>query len=243
MYKVTIFDSNKHANHTLKEIIDQVDGFHVIAEASNGNEALEILRVQRPHLAFIDLQLPDISGLELLQIIFKENLPTMVVIISHHAEFAYVQKALLYSAIGYCLKPYSKNDVLEYFEKTKYLLENAVINSWRVNSYHTGNEFVDKMLDYINANYKQDISVQELAALCHINYNYAGQLFRQETGETINKFLMRIRMDKASDLLKNTAMSIADVATETGYKDYFYFAKIFKKHWGITPSEYRTENA
>jgi len=188
------------------------------------------------------VHLPGMSGLELLQAASEERLPTLILMISSYAEFAYAQKAIMYNAIGYCLKPFSKSELFDYLEKAVSILSNNCSNNLHSNSYHTGNEMVDKMLDYIHQNFQKDLSVQELADLCHINYNYAGQLFRHETGETINNFLMRIRMDKASELLRNTTLSIADVAAETGYRDYFYFAKIFKRHWGTTPSIFRSSN-
>jgi len=242
MYKMAIIDGSQLAINSLKQTLQDHPLFETISEAPDGTSGLGLLRRERPHLALVEINLQGISGLELLQAAAEENLPTLIIVTSNNAEFAYAQKAIFYNAVGYCLKPYSKTELYEYLEKAASILSNNGTNNYSLRSYHTGNEMVDKMLDYIHQNYTKDLSVQELADLCHINYNYAGQLFRHETGETINNFLMRIRMDKASELLRNTALSIADVAAETGYRDYFYFAKIFKKHWGTTPSIFRSSN-
>ena len=242
MYKMAIIDGSEFAINNLKVNLQDQTWFEVTKEANDGISGLDLLRKERPHMACVEVHLPGMSGLELLQAASEEKLPTLILMISSCAEFTYAQKAIMYNAIGYCLKPFSKSEISDYLEKAVSILSKNISNNLHAYSYHTGNEIVDKMLDYIHLNYQKDLSVQELADLCYINYNYAGQLFRQETGETINNFLMRIRMDKASELLRNTTLSIADVAAETGYRDYFYFAKIFKKHWGTTPSIYRSSN-
>jgi len=242
MYKMAIIDGSRFAINSLNEILKEQTWFEGTSEAHDGISGIELLRKERPHLAFVEVHLPDMGGLELLKAATEEKLPTLIIMISSYAEFAYAQKAIIYNAIGYCLKPFSKSELYDCLEKAAAILSTNGSNNLHPHSYHTGNEMVDKMLDYIHHNYQKDLSVQELADLCHINYNYAGQLFRHETGETINNFLMRIRMDKASELLRNTSLSIADVAAETGYRDYFYFAKIFKKHWGTTPSIFRSSN-
>ena len=98
------------------------------------------------------------------------------------------------------------------------------------------------MIDYINSHYMEDISIQTLADLCSINPNYAGQLFKQKMNQTFNSSLSNFRIQKAEKLLVDTDMPIALVAASVGYQDYFYFAKVFKKLTGSTPSSYRHED-
>lgn len=102
--------------------------------------------------------------------------------------------------------------------------------------------FVSAMIDYINSHYMEDISIQTLADLCSINPNYAGQLFKQKINQTFNSYLSNFRIQKAEKLLVDTDMPIALVAASVGYQDYFYFAKVFKKLTGSTPSSYRHED-
>ncbi|MCL2571336.1 MAG: AraC family transcriptional regulator [Defluviitaleaceae bacterium] len=238
MYKMAIIDGSEYAINSLKEALEGQTWY----VAKDGIKGLELIRSERPHLAFVEVHLEGIGGLEILQAVAQEKLSTLIIMVSSHAEFAYAQKALMYNAIGYCLKPYAKSELMDYLEKAVSMLGKNGTSQWHPGNIQTGNDMVDKMLDYIHSNYQNDLSVQELADLCHINYNYAGQLFRQETGETINNYLLRIRMDKASELLRTTTLSIADIAAQAGYRDYFYFAKIFKKYWGAPPSVYRSEN-
>lgn len=97
------------------------------------------------------------------------------------------------------------------------------------------------MLDYMAAHYCEDISIQILADLCYINPNYASQLFRQETGITFSSHLTNLRIQRAVHLLATTDMAVFLVASHVGYRDYFYFAKVFKKITGTTPTAYRKE--
>lgn len=95
------------------------------------------------------------------------------------------------------------------------------------------------MLEYISGHYTEDISIQLLADLTCITPNYASQLFKEETGFTFSNYLTSLRIHRASALLRSTDMQIFMVANQVGYKDYFYFAKVFKKLTGYTPSVYR----
>lgn len=101
------------------------------------------------------------------------------------------------------------------------------------------NRMVQKMTDYLKTHYQKDISLQDLADLCNVNTNYAGNLFKSETGEPFIKYLTRLRMERAEILLKSTEGTVAEIAAMVGYNDYFYFAKVFKKYAGMTPTEYR----
>lgn len=97
------------------------------------------------------------------------------------------------------------------------------------------------MLDYMNTHYSEDISIQTLADLCYINPNYASQLFKQETGSTFSSYLTNLRIQRAIQLLTSTDMAVFLIASHVGYRDYFYFAKVFKKITGTTPTAYRKE--
>ena len=102
------------------------------------------------------------------------------------------------------------------------------------------NPTVQKMLDYLMTHYHKDISLQDLADLCGINTGYAGQLIKNETGENFSKYLTRIRMEQAEKLLLTTDVTVGEIARMVGYNDYFYFAKVFKKQAGMTPSAFRS---
>ena len=253
MYKAIIIDDEKWVIKSLIATIKGQEFFTIIGEAYDEISGLEMIRNQKPDLAFIDVRIPGMSGLEVLKAAMQEELPTLFIVISGHAEFAYAQKAILYNAIGYCLKPFSKSELFDAMEKAYTLIEEhkkAVppiqenpAKEEPVVPVMVNNKMVQKMLEFIHQNYCNDISVQNLADLCNINQNYASQLFSQEVGDTFSTYLTNLRINRSIQLLKTTDLSVAQIASTVGYRDYFYFAKVFKKITGITPTVYRNTSA
>lgn len=103
--------------------IEDQNYFEIVGEFYDGVSALSYIQEHKPDLAFIDVQLPGMNGLEVLQAAKQENLSTLFIVISGHAEFAYAQKALFHNAISYCLKPFSRNELMDSMQKAYQLLE------------------------------------------------------------------------------------------------------------------------
>lgn len=250
MYQAIIVDDEKWVVKSLTATLDAMqvmEQFHIVAELYDGLSAIRYIKEQQPDLAFVDVRLPGMSGLEILQEANRLSLKTLFIVISGHAEFAYAQKAMLHNAIGYCLKPFSRSELSDSVQKALTILEKrnepapVTETAPSVQVLSRGN-FVSAMIDYINSHYMEDISIQTLADLCSINPNYAGQLFKQKMNQTFSSYLSNFRIQKAEKLLVDTDMPIALVAASVGYQDYFYFAKVFKKLTSSTPSSYRHED-
>ncbi len=96
---------------------------------------------------------------------------------------------------------------------------------------------VRQVCEYINENYGQDFSLQDLAGLVNLSPFHFSRVFSQETGMTPHAYLIQVRVKKAQrDLLKG--MPIADVAYGAGFTDQSHFTRFFKKIVGITPGRY-----
>lgn len=102
--------------------------------------------------------------------------------------------------------------------------------------------FVRKTVAYIESDLSGDLSLGALAALLNINASYLSTLFHKETGKTVTEFVNEKRMELASRLLRTTQLQIQTIAQHCGMSDVNYFSKIFKKHYGVTPRQYREEN-
>ncbi|MCD9026121.1 response regulator transcription factor [Cohnella silvisoli] len=96
-----------------------------------------------------------------------------------------------------------------------------------------------KIVDYIDAHYKEEVSLQSISEKLDLNLSYISQLFRKESSNTFLQYLTKKRMACASELLKSTTMSIQEIAEHVGYSDYFHFAKLFKKSTGQTATQCR----
>lgn len=94
----------------------------------------------------------------------------------------------------------------------------------------------------INTNYSMDIDLGLLASLLSYSEGYISRTFKKETGNSINQYLIDVRMRAAASLLEGTNRKIGKIAEETGYRDYFHFEKQFRKYFGMTPGKYREQN-
>jgi two-component system response regulator YesN len=99
---------------------------------------------------------------------------------------------------------------------------------------------LEKAKDYINKNYSDDtLSLQKLADHLYISACYLSMIFKKEADETFLKYLVRVRLNAAKDLLRNTDLRTAEIAERVGYPDINYFSFFFKKNVGMSPREYR----
>ncbi|MFD2614324.1 response regulator transcription factor [Paenibacillus gansuensis] len=92
---------------------------------------------------------------------------------------------------------------------------------------------------YMEEKLSEDVSLQAIANHVYLNPGYLSKLYKLETGENISDYLYRIRMDKSAYFLKNTHYKIQEICELLGYQNTSYFIKMFKKHFGVTPQDYR----
>lgn len=102
--------------------------------------------------------------------------------------------------------------------------------------------YIQEAIHYMEQNFQNDISIEEIAAVCGINRSYLGKIFRNSIGRSPQEFLMNYRMVKATELLKLTTLSIADIGTAVGYGNPLHFSRVFKNIYGVSPREWRNEH-
>jgi YesN/AraC family two-component response regulator len=95
------------------------------------------------------------------------------------------------------------------------------------------------MVEYINNNYKNSITLQDVADEAHINFTYACKIFKKYSNSNYSKYITDLRIKDACQLLATTSLSTEEICFQLGYSDYFYFNKVFKKYIGLTPYQYR----
>lgn len=102
--------------------------------------------------------------------------------------------------------------------------------------------YLHEALMYIEHNFQNDISVEDIAAVCGLNRSYFGKIFKEAIGKTPQEFLLQYRMVKATELLKLTQLSIGDISSAVGYANQLHFSRAFKKIYGVSPREWRNKN-
>ncbi|MBE7020184.1 MAG: AraC family transcriptional regulator [Ruminococcaceae bacterium] len=95
-----------------------------------------------------------------------------------------------------------------------------------------------EIIGYINANYRNNITLQEIADHTKYSKFYLIHIFKKVTGVTISEYINTVRVNEGARLIKKTGLSLGEVALEAGFTDQSYFSKIFKKYMGCTPREY-----
>ena len=90
--------------------------------------------------------------------------------------------------------------------------------------------------------YNQKITIERLAEEFHTNRTTLLSDFKKHTGKSINQYLIQLRLNMASTMLRDTELSIVEICDRTGFHDISYFSKAFKKGLSLTPSEYRRMN-
>ena len=117
------------------------------------------------------------------------------------------------------------------------LISELTIKNFEISS---SNDDVLKMaVLYINQYYTKDFRLDSLARLCDISKSYLCKLFKQKYGKGITEYITELRLHKACVLLEKTDHTVVSIANDTGYVDCGYFNRLFKKHFGVTPLEYR----
>ena len=103
-------------------------------------------------------------------------------------------------------------------------------------------KLIEDILSYLNQNYASRISLEQIAKNVFMSPSYICKIFKQEMGESPINYLIRIRMEKARNLLlQEEGYSVKEIACLVGYEDIYQFSKLFKKYYGVAPSYFRIQ--
>lgn len=102
--------------------------------------------------------------------------------------------------------------------------------------------YIKEAVNFIEQNFQNDISIEDVAAVCGINRSYLGRIFRTSTGRSPQEFLIHYRMTKAAELLKLTTLSIGDIGSAVGYENALHFSRAFKNVYGVSPRAWREQH-
>lgn len=96
-------------------------------------------------------------------------------------------------------------------------------------------------LDYINRNYEQDLTLEQVAEVAHMSYFHFSRMFKQFCQRSFVEYLTVTRLNHATSLLRYTSLPIHEVAERSGFHDYKQFSLVFKKYMGKSPTSYRQQ--
>jgi two-component system response regulator YesN len=100
---------------------------------------------------------------------------------------------------------------------------------------------LDKAIQFINQNYRENITLENVAYEAGFSTYYFGKLFKKTFGVTFTDYLTSLRISRAKELLKDPYLTVKGITYQVGFMDPNYFTRVFKKSEGLTPTEYRIE--
>ncbi|MBD8067363.1 response regulator transcription factor [Bacillus sp. PS06] len=248
---ILIVDDEPITRHGLKKALETWSkGEQEILCVASASESMEILNKQKIHLLITDICMPEMTGLEMLDILKKQNQYPVVIVISAYSEFTYAQEAIRLGVHNYLLKPVNKTKLIEVveealeFESSRERIGRIqrVVDDKLVTvklDEKKQDSPISKATQYVDTHLSQNISLNDVAKHVHLNPSYLSVLFKEQVNMTFSEYVTRSRLQMAKQLLINTDLSVIDIAEETGYGTSKYFIKLFKEHEGITPSKYR----
>lgn len=245
---ILIVEDNTELQDFLKE---HLIGSYNILQAINGKKGLDIAHEKNPDLIICDIMMPEMDGIEMTSILKNEFRTSHIPIILLTAKSMDVHKieGIEIGADDYITKPFNmeylqkrvKNILTQRKQLKERFSQQVESKPKELAKFPKDQEFLSKVIELIEENMKNpDFTVDTLIG----NFHYGRTVFYKKmkgiSGYAPKDFIRIIRMKKAGKLfLEDPSLTVAEVSFMIGYDEPAYFSKIFKKHFGQTPSEYK----
>ncbi len=215
-------------------------GFDMPVQVENGRDGLKAMHELHPELVFVDMQMPVMDGIEFLRSASEEFPEAVYIVVSGYDDFRYAQNAIKYGALDYLLKPVVEKDLNEAIEKAVNKLQ-PDFKKTAGNSVGgvSVDEAVEILKEKIDNDYAENIKISDFAEKYFFSKEYISKVFKTRYGSGVYEYLLRVRMERAAQLLNDPDIRILDISSRIGYTDNNYFSKAFHNYYGLTPTEYR----
>ena len=237
--RVLLVDDEIMIREGFKHLFDwEAHDCQVVGEAADGMEAMNQIDALQPDIVIMDINIPIMNGLKVIQCSRMKHPEIAFVIVSGYDDFSYCREALRLKITDYILKPVN-------YEEFGACIDNLKIALFRQQLPQEETKGEERPImaitRYLQEHLSEDISLSILAEEFHLSAQYISQLFKSEIGVNFLAYLTNIRMERAKKLLLSTALSIGEISEQLGFGDYRVFTKVFKKSEGVTPSQYRRD--
>lgn len=235
MIKILIAEDEPLSLQTLTGHLRRRLGEDALIEGvSNGREAVERARQIQPALIFMDIEMPVMNGLDAASILHKTQPDIPIIFLTAFDRFDYAVGAMRAGGTDYLLKPFDRAQVNACLRRTLDLPEQVAEQP-----DETENPFCTQFSVWLAHHYMQDVSLEQAAEAMGMSSFYFSRFFRTAYNQTFVEYLTAYRIRQAVRLLEETEIPVREIAPRVGYADAGYFSKVFKRHVGVTPTEYR----
>lgn len=250
MYRVLIVEDDTALRFLCRQMKEWKEyGFAVLAEASNGKEALELLKTQSFDLIMTDIRMPFMDGLELLEKLQEMKYPAFTVLVSSYDEFEYARKGMVLGCQDFLVKPISNKKLGEVLERISHTMKeqgkqeecdellNQVLQALGVAVDKQG--FLYRLCDYLTKHMEENVTMEDAAEYMNLSKDYLGKNVKHYSGRTFPALYTFMKMEYAKQLLETESYKTYEISRILGYSSPDYFTKIFKEYTGTTPRKYR----
>lgn len=265
MKRILIAEDEFIERMVLKKMLEKRFGDQCeVLAAENGTQALEIFRSTDIHIVILDIEMPGMKGVQVAEVMRKEKQGFCIIFLTAYDKFEYAKKAIAVRAMDYLLKPYSERELIGVIEEAIHLTEKyekvhteTEEPDWELMEDYSQalmpeedieeippsrlNVLVAMVEEYIKKNFMVEISMQDAARAINYSDAYFSKMFKQQFGQNFTAYLTEYRIEEAKKLLRQPAISVKDIGVRVGYPDSNYFARVFRRMNGESPSEYRAK--
>lgn len=242
MYRVLIADDEAHILRGMSSYIKNSDlALTVVATCDNGEDALALTKKYSPEILLLDINMPKLSGLSLIEKIREFDELCEIIIISGYDRFDYAQKAIDLNVGGYLLKPVEEEEL---YKQIKKCLKNyAERQSLRINQIAATKEELyseESIVRYVKESFlTEPMTMQDIMEKFSRSRSSIYKIFKTLTHMGFSEYVTFLKMEHAKELLITSSLSIKEISNLLGYTEQQYFSRLFKRQTGVSPSEYK----
>lgn len=240
--KMMIVDDEPLEREVLTMII-QKENLEIsqLFEAKNGMDAIALAKQKQMDLILMDIKMPIMDGLTAAEVIKKDLPDCHVIFLTAHDECDFAHRTVTLGTGDYLLKPAHPNEVKQAL--IKYIPQRRPPLRPTETSAACEHGDILTVMEYIKDHLHLNLNLDALAELVYLNGQYLSRLFKQETGCTITQYITACRLEKAKHYLSYYSQeTVVEISGKCGFPDSNYFARVFKKHEGITPTQYQQKS-
>ena len=231
-------------------IREQTESEYHILEASNGLEGINQARENIPDIIITDVMMPKMDGYQFSKEIRNDEKTSHIPIIMLTAKAGLDDKieGLETGIDAYLTKPFSskelkvriKNLIIQRKELRRRFSQATVIKPSEVTKTSVDQVFLEKTIKIIEAHFEDEqFGVESLSTEVAMSVSQLNRKLNALIDQPAGQFIRSLRLQRAADLLKQNAGSIAEICYMVGFNDQAYFSRAFKKQFGKSPSEYK----
>lgn len=236
--EIVIIDDEPKIRNGLKHLLEKQEDWKVSGIFENAVDALGYLSHHKADVIITDIKMPELNGLEMIARLRERNMNAEVIILSGYTDFRFAQQAIELGVLRYMVKPTNPRELLKILKSVEE--KHACQDQDQDQKPH--NLLVKKAETYIEAHYGEKISVKEIAESLYVTPNYLSDLFKRHTGKNISVYITEVRLEKAKEYLTIPECNVASISERVGISNSRYFSNLFKKKYGMTPSDFRNRS-